>query len=365
MTSERRKIRYAVVGAGNIAQVAILPAFDHARENSELVALVSGDPAKRAALRERYALEADGDYDEFERVLEGAGVDAVYVATPNSLHKEFTLRAAARGVHVLCEKPLAPTVADCNEMHEAAANARLKLMVGYRLHFEEATLAALELVRSGKLGELRLFSSFFTHVVRPGDIRQDASLGGGAAYDLGVYCINAARNLFDAEPTLVTADFVERNGTDETTSVSLRFPGDRIAQFCLSSAVASVSSYRIAGSEGDLRVEPAYAYVGELVHYLTLGEETQKKTYRRGDQFAPEIKYFSDCILHDLAPEPSAEEGTCDIRVVEAILAAGRSRRAVELPPRERRRRPSPAQADHERPVKRQETVNAPAPSLK
>ena len=117
--------------------------------------------------------------------------------------------------------------------------------------------------------------------------------------------------------------------------------------------------------ERDLRVEPAYAYVGELVHYLTLGEETQKKTYRRGDQFAPEIKYFSDCILHDLAPEPSAEEGTCDIRVVEAILAAGRSRRAVELPPRERRRRPSPAQADHERPVKRQETVNAPAPSLK
>jgi predicted dehydrogenase len=365
MTSERRKIRYAVVGAGNIAQVAVLPAFAHAKDNSELVALVSGDPEKRAALGERYSLEANGDYDAFEQVLERAAVDAVYVATPNALHKEFALRAIARGVHVLCEKPLAPSVADCQEMHEASATARVKLMVAYRLHFEEATLAALDVVRSGKLGQVRLFSSFFSQVVRPGDIRQDPKLGGGAVYDLGVYCINAARNLFDAEPTTVVAEFVEQNGIDTTTSAILRFPGDRIAEFCLSASAARVSSYRVAGSEGDLRVEPAYDYTGELVHYLTLGDEVQKTTYRRGDQFAPEIKYFSDCILHDLAPEPSLEEGLCDIRVVEAILESGRSHRAIELPPHERRRRPSSAQADHERPVKKQETVNAPGPALR
>ncbi len=365
MASEHRKVRYAVVGAGNIAQVAILPAFAHAKENSELVAVISGDPEKRSALRERYSLEADGDYDQFEDVLERARVDAVYIATPNALHKEFALRAAARGVHVITEKPFAPSVADCNEVREACQNARVKLMVAYRLHFEEGTLAALEVVRSGKLGAVRLFSSFFSHVLRPGDIRQDASLGGGAAYDLGVYCINAARNLFDAEPTLVLADFVEQNGTDDTTSVILRFPGDRQAQFCLSNSTSSVSSYRIAGSVGDLRVEPAYDYVSEIVHYLTLDGDTQKTSYPRGDQFAPEIRHFSDCVLNDLAPEPSAEEGTCDIRVVEAILASARSKRPVELPPYTRQRRPSPAQAAHERPVKKQETVNAPGPSLR
>lgn len=365
MAKSARKIRYAVVGAGNIAQVAILPAFEHAKENSELVALVSGDDEKRAALREKYELELDGDYPDFERVLERGRIDAVYVATPNALHKEFTLRAASRGVHVLCEKPLAPTAAECRQMDDACTGAAVKLMVAYRLHFEEATLAALEVVRSGKLGELRLFDSFFSHVLRPGDVREDPSLAGGAAYDLGVYCINAARNLFDAEPTSVSAEFIERNGTDDTTTAILRFPGNRLAQFCLSNSVAGVSSYRIGGSAGDLRVEPAYEYTEELVHYLTLDGETKKTSFKRGDQFAPEIKYFSNCILNDITPEPSAEEGFCDVRVVEAILASGRSHRPVELAPYVRRQRPSRDQVDHEPPVKKQSTVKAPSPSLR
>lgn len=363
--SQSRKIRYAVVGAGNIAQVAVLPAFEHAKENSELVALVSGDANKRAALRERYSLEADGDYADFEQVLERARVDAVYVATPNALHKEYALRAAAAGRHVLCEKPLAPTEADCLEMDAACRRAGVKLMVAYRLHFEEATLAAIETVRSGKLGEPKLFSSFFSHVVRPGDIRDEPALAGGAAYDLGVYCINAARNLFEAEPIAVTADIVEKNGADDTTTVMLRFPSDRLAQFCLSNSVAGVSSYRIGGSEGDLRVEPGYEYVGEIVHYLTLDGKTHKQSFKRGDQFAPELKYFSDCVKEDREPEPSAEEGSCDIRVVEAIFASARERRTVELAPYQRTRRPEAGQAEHVRPVKKQEPVNAPSPSLK
>ncbi len=365
MDKQARKLRYAVVGAGNIAQVAVLPAFAHAKDNSELVALVSGDAEKRAVLRERFELEADGDYAEFERVLDRARVDAVYIATPNALHKEYALRAAAAGRHVLCEKPLAPTERDCLEMDAACRRAGVKLMVAYRLHFEEATLAALETVRAGKLGDVKLFSSFFTHVVRPGDVRQDPSLAGGAAYDMGVYCINAARNLFEAEPISVMADVIEKDGTDDTTTVVLRFPGERIAQFCVSNSVAGVSSYRIAGSEGDLRVEPGYEYTEELVHYLTIGGELKKKAFKKGDQFAPEIKYFSDCVLEDREPEPSAEEGRCDIRVVEAILTSARERRPVELAPLQRTRRPTANQADRERPVGKQKPVNAPSPSLK
>jgi predicted dehydrogenase len=345
--------------------VAVLPAFAHAKGNSQLVAVVSGDAEKRRALRDRYELELDADYSELESILERGAIDAVYVATPNNLHKEFAVRAAAAGVHVLCEKPLAPTERDCLAIMNACAEAKVRLMVAYRLHFERATLEAMEIARSGKLGELRLFSSFFSHVVREDDIRRDASLAGGATLDLGVYCINAARNLFGAEPEAVMADVVERDGTDDTVAATLRFSGGRIAQFCISNSVAGVSSYRIAGTEGDLRVEPGYEYVGELVHYLTREDETERTAFQKGDQFAPELKYFSECILAGREPEPSGEEGWCDVRVVEAILESARTRGPVSLEPYVRSRRPWLGQADHERPVKKPPTVRAPSPSEK
>jgi predicted dehydrogenase len=363
--AEQRKIRYAVIGAGNIAQVAVLPAFEHARENSELCAVISGDREKRAALRDKYEFELDGDYSELESVLERSRADAVYVAAPNSHHKEFTLRAAALGVHVLCEKPLAPTAEDCRAMIEACEAKGVRLMTAYRLHFEEATLAAMDLARSGRLGTPKLFSSFFSHVVRGGDIRREPEVAGGATYDLGVYCINAARHLFDAEPTLVLATAIEKDGVDDTVTAILRFPDDRLAQFCVSNSVAGVSTYRIGGSEGDLRVEPAYEYVEPIVHHLTVDGDTTTTKFKRGDQFAPELRYFSECILEDREPEPSGEEGFCDIRVVEAILESARDGRPVMLAPYERRRRPTLEQADHARPVKKPKTVNAPSPSLK
>ncbi|MEY2936020.1 MAG: hypothetical protein RL033_6769 [Pseudomonadota bacterium] len=365
MSSETRRIRYAVIGAGNIAQVAVLPAFAHAKENSQLVALISGDAEKRRELRQRYELELDGDYSELESLIEQGRVDAVYIATPNTQHVDLAVRAAAMGAHVLCEKPLAPSARECRTILDACAASGVWLMVAYRLHFEEASLKALDIARSGQLGEPRLFSSFFSHVVRESDIRRDAKLAGGATLDLGVYCINAARHVFDAEPELVLAHVIEREGTDDTVSATLRFPGDRIAQFCISNSVAGVSSYRIAGSEGDLRVEPAYEYVGELVHYLTLGEKTERKAFKKGDQFAPELKYFSDCILTGREPEPSGEEGWCDVRVAEAILESARQQRPIPLEPYARRRKPSLAQADHERPVKKPKTVHAPSPSVK
>jgi predicted dehydrogenase len=365
MSSQKRRIRYAVIGAGNIAQVAVLPAFAHAKESSQLVALISGDAEKRRELRKRYELELDGDYSELEAILEQGRIDAVYIATPNTEHKEHATRAAAVGAHVLCEKPLAPSSSDCRAIMDACAANGVWLMTAYRLHFEEASLKAIEIARSGQLGEPRLFSSFFSHVVREGDIRRDAGLAGGATLDLGVYCINAARHLFDAEPELVLAHVIERDRTDDTVSAMLRFPGGRIAQLCISNSVAGASSYRIAGTEGDLRVEPAFEYVGELVHYLTRGEKTERKAFKKGDQFAPELSYFSECILTGREPEPSGEEGWCDVRVVEAILESARSQRPVALEPFARRRKPSLAQVDHERPVKKPPLINAPSPSVK
>jgi predicted dehydrogenase len=360
----QRQVRYAVVGAGNIAQVAVLPAFAHAY-NARLVAVVSGDAEKRRALAERHELELTGDYAEFERVLDAGRIDAVYVATPNALHKEFILRAAACGVHVLSEKPLAPSAADCREVAAACADHDVKFMVAYRLHFEAATLQAIEIARSGQLGALRLFSSFVSQVVRPDDVRRDQALGGGAVYDLGVYCVNAARNLFGAEPTRVVAASVERFGTDDSTMAILEFPRECLAMFGVGNSTSNVSSYRIAGTEGDLRVEPAYDYTGERVHHLTVGGRTRRTVFKKRDQFAPELSYFSDCILHDREPEPSAEEAWCDVRVLEAILEASTTHRAVELAPYERLQRPSLAQLDEANPVRRPLTVNAPGPNAR
>jgi predicted dehydrogenase len=365
MANVEKKIRYAVVGAGNIAQMAVLPAFAHAESNSELVAIISGDAEKRRELSEQYELELTGDYDELEQILKQGAVDALYVSTPNSLHKPLALRAAAAGVHVLCEKPLSTNVADAQEIAAAFDKAELKLMVAYRLHFEEATLSALELVKSGRLGEPQVFESVFSHVVRPGDIRLRADVGGGAVFDLGVYCINAARNIFRAEPTLVFATSQMRDGVDVTTTAVLQFPHGRVAHFTVSNISAAVSSYRVVGSEGDLRVEPGYEYYGELEHHLTIDGKTKSETFGKRDQFAPELEYFSRCILENEAPEPDAEEAIDDLRVIEAIRHSAASGKPLPLIPRERARRPGIDQESKKRPVSKQKPINAPSPSLK
>ena len=365
MANGSRKVRYALIGAGNIAQVAVLPAFKHAKSNSELVAVISNDPEKRLQLSKDYDLDLFGDYDDLELILEKGAVDALYVSTPNALHKECVLRAAAAGVHVLCEKPLATSVADCEAMAEACGKAGVKLMVAYRLHFEEANLKAQELARSGKIGDARLFESVFSHVVRPGDIRERAEMGGGAAYDLGVYCVNAARNLFRDEPVLVFAVAQFRDDVDDTTTATLQFPRGRVAHFTVSNSLAAVSSYRVVGTDGDLRVEPAYEYSDKLEHHLTVDGKTSHESFGKRDQFAPELEYFSNCILEGGEPEPDAEEAIDDLRVIEAILQSARSGKCVPLEPRQRVRRPSMSQESKKPAVGKEQPVNAPSPSLK
>jgi len=164
---------------------------------------VSGDAAKRREIARRYRLDHAFDYGDYEACL--AQVDAVYIALPNSQHAEYTIRAARAGVHVLCEKPMAVTAAECERMIAACAQHRVKLMIAYRLHFEAVNLAVIDLVRAGRIGEPKFFNSSFSMTVRRGDIRTKRAFGGGTLYDIGVYCINAARYLFRAEPIEVAA----------------------------------------------------------------------------------------------------------------------------------------------------------------
>ena len=367
MTLSQRKVRYVVVGAGHIAQVAVLPAFQHAKENSELVGLVSADAEKRAVLGQRYGLTHLAHYDGLERLLSDTHADAAYITVPNSMHREITERCARAGVHVLCEKPMAETVDDCLRMIDVCKQQGVRLMIAYRLHFDPANLSAIALARSGRIGELRVFSSIFSQSVRAGDVRTQGELAGGALYDMGVYPINAARCLFQAEPVEVMASCQtgdERfHHVDATTTAILRFSDGRVAQLTASLNAGSVSTYRIVGSLGDLRVEPAYDYAVPLTHHLTVGGETTTHTFPLSDQFGPELVYFSDCILESREPEPSGEEGLADVRVVRAIFRAAETGKAVVLTPFERSHRPGLAQALSAPPVEAVEVVNATSPT--
>jgi glucose-fructose oxidoreductase len=358
----KRQIRYAVVGLGHIAQVAVLPAFGNARRNSKLAALVSGDPVKRKHLSEKYGVEKAYSYEQYDECLKQ--VDAVYIALPNNLHCEYTVRAARAGVHVLVEKPMALTEEECEEMIRAAREGGVKLMVAYRLHFERANLEAGEIARSGRIGEPRLFNSTFCTPVVPGNIRVRRDTGGGVLYDIGIYCINAARSLFRDEPIEVRATTAGTlDEVEETVSAVMRFPNERLASFTASFGAGKVSEYRLAGTKGDLALEPAYDYARPLKHRLTLEGETRERRFAKRDQFAPELLYFSDCVLQNGTPEPGGDEGLADVRVIRAMYRAAAGGRPVSLEPFAKRARPSLEQEIRRPPVEKPDVIHATAPS--
>jgi predicted dehydrogenase len=238
------------------------------------------------------------------------------------------------------------TVEECRQMISAAGKAQVKLMVAYRLHFEALNLAAIDLARKGDLGDLKFFNSSFSMRVRRGDIRTKRAYGGGTLYDIGVYCINAARNLFRAEPTEVSAISINSGVAtlaeiDETTAATLRFGNDRVATFITSFNAADVGAYRIVGTKGELHADPAYEYAEGLEFTLTVdGKSTGKKVGKR-DQFAAELLYFSDCIIKDRSPEPSGEEGLQDVRIVQALYESAKSGRPVKIPRFKKPQRPT------------------------
>jgi predicted dehydrogenase len=360
-----KRVRYAVIGLGYIAQVAVLPAFAHARRNSALAAIVSGDAGKLATLGEKYRVAMRASYDDLDHVLDE--VDAVYVTSPNSMHAEHTIRAAARGVHVLCEKPLAVTPEDCGRMIDACRRGGVKLMTAYRLHFEPLLLEVLAAIRANRIGPVRFVSSIFSMQATLGGIRTRPETGGGTLYDLGVYCINAARMIYEQEPEAVSAVSVDGRragmpGVDEATTATLRFSQNRLATFTSSFAAADTASLHIVGTAGDIHMDPAYEYAEPLRYTLKTKDRTVKRRGRKRDQFAAELLYFSDCVQNDRDPEPSGEEGARDVRIVSALYESSRTGRVVELPPEAKKPAPSEEQAIDRPPVSKPELVNVQEP---
>ncbi len=363
-----KKVRYAVVGLGHIAQAAVLPAFRHARINSQLSALVSGSRVKLSKLSTTYRVKNIFDFDRYTDCLESGTVDAVYLALPNHLHKRYASAALQKGIHVLCEKPLSLTVSDGKTIIRAAEEGGAKLMVAYRLHFDEANLNLISLGQSGRLGDLRIVNSLFTQQVRKGDTRLDPRVGGGPLPDIGIYCINAARYLFQAEPHEVVAMRLKKKDprfrrVEEMDGALLRFPGDRLASFVCSFGASDRADIDVVGTKGSVRLEFAYEYSVGMKQIIRIGERTETRRYSVHDQFAPQLRYFSDCILRNREPEPSGDEGLIDVTIIEALRRSAHTGRPVSVQVASKRTRPSLAQMMRIPPPKVPPQVHAPSPT--
>lgn len=334
--AEQKKVRFAVVGLGHIAQVAVLPAFDHAKEKCELTALISDSPEKIAELSKKYKVENHWNYEQYDEALRSGTFDAVYIALPNDMHCEYTLRAAAAGIHVLCEKPMALKEEECLQMIRAAAANKVKLMIAYRLHFEKTNMEAVEWIKSGKIGDPRIFNSTFSLQVKDNNIRTKFDKGGGPLYDIGIYCINAARYLFADEPYEVMARFSHGgdsrfNEVEESVGVILKFPNERIATFVCSFGATDVARYEVIGTEGSISLDPSYEYATELQYKLTLPDKTESHRSPKRDQFAPELLHFAECIIQNKEPMPNGYEGANDVKIIEAIQKSGVAGELVQI----------------------------------
>ncbi|MDE0346539.1 MAG: Gfo/Idh/MocA family oxidoreductase, partial [Boseongicola sp.] len=283
-------------------------------------------------LAEFHGIEHIYSYEQYDEMLAADVADAVYIALPNSMHADFAIRAANAGKHVMVEKPLAVSEAECEAMIQASKDARVFLMTAY----EPGTVHALDLIRSGAVGDPRVFSSIFSIQAGADNHRLKAVHWGGPLQDIGIYCLNAVRHAFEDEPTEVTA---ARNAADdprfaeveETIAATLMFPKGRVAQFCASFGAEQLDMYRIAGTDGEIAVETAYEFMTPTTVRLKRGREVIERTFPQTDQFAGQTEYFSDCIMNGTAPEADGEEGLADVRVLLAIEEAARSGTAQQL----------------------------------
>jgi len=334
-----RKIGYAVVGLGSYATRQIMPNFAGC-EQARLVALVSGTPAKLDRYGTQYGIPKTHRYSyaDFDRIRDNPDIDVVYVVLPNGMHAEYSVRAARAGKHVMCEKPMAVSVAECEAMIAACRKAGTKLMIGYRSRFEPYNRLAIELARSGHVGPTRLITAEHGFPAGPNQWRLDRPLsGGGSMMDIGIYSLNAARYLTGEEPVSVSAvESTDRSDprfrtVEDRISFLLRFPSGIVAN-CISSYSSSHNSYRVIGTQGWIDMEPATPYEGHRMTIRKDGVSTPRTLPAAAkNQFAGQLDHMAECIVNGTTPIVPGEEGLADMRVIEAIYRSAAERREVAV----------------------------------
>ncbi|NNE86937.1 MAG: Gfo/Idh/MocA family oxidoreductase [Silicimonas sp.] len=341
------KIRYAVVGAGWISQIAFMPSVAQTG-NSEMTAIVTGNADKARQLADFYGIENVYSYDQYDEMLAGDVVDAVYIALPNSMHADYAIRALNAGKHALVEKPLATTIAESEAMIKAANDNNALLMTAYRLHTEPATVELIERLHEGAIGEVKHFASTFSFQSDPGNHRLQAEHWGGPFQDIGVYCLNAARHVFRDEPTHVMAMKTHGQGDPRFTevegsmAVTLMFPRKRMAQFLISFEAGSTDMFRVMGTEGQITMEPAFEFQTTPKFRIIRDDgNNEDLTFPDSDHFGGQTAYFSDCILNGTQPESDGEEGLADMHALLAMERAAKTGEMQEIHAKSRTKHPT------------------------
>ena len=325
-TMTERKLRWGVLSTSNIGRVAVNPAIQ-ASSNGELMAVASrnGDAAREFA-EESGIPSAHGSY---EALLEDEGIDAVYNPLPNSLHMEWSIRAAESGKHILCEKPLALNAAQCREMEAAASANGVKLMEAFMYRFHPRTERVLELVRAGTVGDLKVIRSTFTFpLTRQDDIRWNPELGGGALMDVGCYCVNIGRTLAEAEPVEVRAMANwHSSGVDEQMAGSLRFANGVLAHFDCALTMERTEVCQVLGTDGHLRIQKAFrpGSDGVEIEQFDAKDNLTTLTLKGADEYRLMVEHFADCALNDRPLRYTAGEAALNMKVIEALYESARN----------------------------------------
>ena len=335
--TQLKRVGFAVVGLGHISEHAVLPAFRSAKK-SRLVSLVSGDPQKAKRLAAKFKATRYFTYDRYEDCLRNPEVEAVYVATNNSSHLDFTIRAAAAGKHVLCEKPLANNTEECRRMIDACRQHRVYLMTAYRKHFEPAALDLKKLLTSGKLGRLKLIHSAFTFNLpekQAWHLSRELA-GGGSLLDIGIYCINTVRWLTALEPYETSAYSWTSNPerfkeVEESIAFQLKFPGELYMQASSSFAAGKASFLQIHAEKGWAALNPAYAYNEERRLFGQIGTKWFDKVYKPIEEFHLELDHLAACIRARREPGPDGVTGLRDVAIMQAIYDAAASGQSVPI----------------------------------
>jgi predicted dehydrogenase len=320
-----KKLGWAVVGLGSLSIHQILPAFAGC-EKSRVTALVSGHPDKAQKLALRYGVDANHiyNYENYDSIQKDPEVDVIYIVLPNGMHAEYTIRGLQAGKHVLCEKPMANTPADCQKMIDASRAANRKLMVAYRCRYELGPTQTI-LTNAG------------WHIDNPDQWRLKKDLaGGGSLMDIGIYALNAARYLSGEEPAEVNAMMYSTPGdprfkeVEENINFQLRFPSGVLALCSSSYGYYHQSHFRLLGTTGLLELDPATWYSGLRlrVQHGTVLEERELPVV---DHFAAEMDHLSGCVMENKEPLTPGEEGLRDVKIMMAIYEAATAGKTVRL----------------------------------
>jgi predicted dehydrogenase len=334
------KVGYAVVGLGSISQMAVLPAFAHS-EKARLVAVVSGDKSKAERLGQQYSAQKAYSYAEFADCLKNPGVEAVYIATPPGEHERYTVAAAKSKKHVLCEKPLAATVAQARNMVDTCRRNKVRFMTAYRKYYEPSTVMLKDMIARGELGRIDIIHTLFAEFRPSGDnspawLFSKKLCGGGPLTDLGVYCVNTCRWLIGEDPIAAesvvwTRDRKRFKEVEEGVAFRLDFPSGVILQGTAAYSSVFSSFVHVHGEKGWAELGPAFAFEEERRLIGKIAGKWFERVFEPIDEFALEMDDFAACIREGRQPEPDGAQGLRDIVIIDAIYRAARKHAPVKI----------------------------------